>query len=224
MNYRQPFDGEYVITQRFGEKITDPRGHTGIDYGCPNGTKILASADGQVFFADFDKTGYGYMVILRHADGRQTLYAHLCFISVSPLETVKQGTLIGYSGWSGNVVPAGEAGAHLHFEVRNAQGKPIDPMTVLQTVDDSINMDKTDIELKEADALGENVEIVAPAGAWAWSANFGIRQTVFPCGTKLHYTGKTTQRNGYTYCECYPEPIKYWVAVHDHTTQIIDNG
>lgn len=226
-NYRQPFIGEYPITQRFGETYTNPKGHTGIDYACPIGTRILASADGQVFFADYDNTGYGYTVMLRHSDGRQTLYAHLSFISVKPLETVQQGDLIGFSGWSGNVYPAGEAGAHLHFEIRE-NGKPVDPMLLMQSVDDSV-VQKPDTskpispKFVEPEELGENVKIVAPLGAWGWALDFNKRKTVFPYGEKLHFTGRTIQRLDYTYCECYPEPITYWVAVHDKDTQIIDN-
>lgn len=49
MNYRQPFSGDYGISQRFGETYTNPSGHTGIDYLCPAGTPVLASEAGQVF-------------------------------------------------------------------------------------------------------------------------------------------------------------------------------
>ena len=102
ITYRQPFSGEYGISQRFGETTTDPNGHTGIDYLCPLGTEILASADGQVIFADFDKTGYGLLAVISHSDGRKTYYAHLSFVSVRPWEKVSQGQLIGYSGSTGN--------------------------------------------------------------------------------------------------------------------------
>ena len=78
-------------------------------------------------------------------------------------------------------------------------------------------------KLKGADALGPDVEIVAPAGAWGWNKDFSRRVTVFPDGTKLTFTGRTTKRLGYTYCECYPAPVTYWVAVNDGETQILDN-
>lgn len=220
MEYRQPFTGDYAISQRFGEKITDPKGHTGIDYLCPMGTPILASENGTVVFSGWDSTGYGYCVKIRHGDGCTTLYAHLKMVAVKVGQKVNKGDVIGYSGTTGN-----STGPHLHFEIRGADGKAFDPMTVLHSVDDSIadwHEPKPDV-LKGADALGENVEIVAPAGAWGWSLNFDKRQTVFADGTKLHFTGRTTERFGYTYCECYPEPVKYWVAVNDGTTQILDN-
>ena len=45
---RIPFDGNFPITQRFGEKITDPAGHKGIDYALYLGTPVLAALDGKL--------------------------------------------------------------------------------------------------------------------------------------------------------------------------------
>ena len=125
MTYRQPFRGDYPITQRYGEKITSPC-HTGIDFATPIGTEILASADGNVMFSGWDQTGYGFCAILRHDDGRATLYAHLKYTNVSFNEKVRQGDVIGISGDSGNVT-----GPHLHFEARKDWKDPkshMDPM------------------------------------------------------------------------------------------------
>ena len=139
MSYRQPFKGDYVITQRFGEKITDPKGHSGIDYGCPLGTEILASADGTVIFAGWDTTGYGNLVVIRHPDGNATYYAHLQKINVKTMQAVKQSDIIGTAGWTGNVVPAGPGGCHLHFEARGKDRKAFDPMLLpIMSIDDSI--------------------------------------------------------------------------------------
>lgn len=220
MNYRQPFKGSWPITQRFGETYTDPKGHTGIDYACPLGTPVLASADGYVIETVTSSTGYGIHIKIRHSDGNVTLYAHLSTILVKVWQKVSQGEIIGRSGSTGN-----STGPHLHFEMRRIDGVPIDPMPVLMSVDDAVpEPEPPKCDLKTADQLGADVEIVAPAGAWAWSPNFDKRQTVYPCGTKLHFTGKTVKRNEYTYCEVYPEPSKYWVAVHDNDTQILDNS
>lgn len=221
MSYRQPFSGDYPITQKFGEKTTNKDGHTGIDYACPIGTPILASENGTVIYADWKEPGYGYCVFLRHGDGNMTIYEHLTLpIPVKVGQKVNQGDVIGYSGSTGN-----STGPHLHFEVRGANNQPFDPMKLpLMSMDDSIVVPKAEkVVLKDADELGKSVEIVAPLGAWAWSPDFSRRQTAYPQGTKLYYTGKTIERNGHTYCECYAEPPKYWVAVHDGTTQILDN-
>ncbi len=224
MKYRQPFSGSYPITQYFGEKITDPKGHTGIDYACPIGTPILASEAGTVTSIGKLNTGYGYYVMVRHNDGNTTLYAHLSKISVKTWETVKKGQNIGLSGNTGN-----STGPHLHFEVRGSDGKAFDPMLLpMQSVIDEKPAPAEPTPeprppLKGPDQLRKNVEVVAPNGAWAWSENFDKRQTVYLNGQKLYFTGKTAKRNGYTYCEVYPEPVKYWVAVHDNDCQILDN-
>ena len=44
MKLTYPFDGSYPITQRFGERITDPKGHTGVDFALPKGTPLLAAS------------------------------------------------------------------------------------------------------------------------------------------------------------------------------------
>ena len=215
MYYRQPFEGSYPITQRFGEKVTSSF-HTGIDYACPLGTPILSSEAGEVMFAGYDSTGFGYCVIIQHKDGNATLYAHMTMTAVQVGNKIEQSKVVGYSGSTGN-----STGPHLHFEARhqwNDSKSHFDPMSLpLHSVYDEAP------DLKGADELGPDVEIVAPAGAWAWNKDFSKRVTVFPDGTKLHFTGETVLHGGYEYCEVYPEPVKYWVAVNDYTTQILDN-
>ena len=76
MSYRQPFSGEWPITQYYGETITS-KFHTGIDYGCPSGTAIFASENGIIRYSAFDQTGYGNCVIIEHDATHATLYAHL---------------------------------------------------------------------------------------------------------------------------------------------------
>ncbi len=122
---RIPFDGDYPVTQRFGEKITNPAGHTGIDYALYFGTPVLAALDGKVSRTAFLTTGYGNHIVLEHEGGLQTVYAHLSSISVSIGSVVREGEVLGRSGNSGN-----STGAHLHFEVRRT-GQPIDPEELL---------------------------------------------------------------------------------------------
>ena len=126
ITYRRPFAGDYPITQRFGETYTDRNGHTGIDYGCPTGTPILASASGTVTYAGWKNGGYGYCVFITHPDGNVTIYEHLLSnIHAVVGEKVQQGDVIGYSGSTGN-----STGPHLHFEVRDENGKAFDPMAL----------------------------------------------------------------------------------------------
>ena len=227
MYYRQPFEGAYPITQPYGATDTSSF-HTGIDYGCPTDTPILASEAGSVVFSGWDNTGYGYCVVIAHPDGNGTLYAHFKAVAVRVGDSVRRSQVVGYSGSTGN-----STGPHLHFEARREPRNYLthfDPMKLplhssIEPVAGTVPEQPKDApNLKEADQLGPNVEIVAPSGAWGWSQDFSKRQTVYPCGTKLHFTGRTTKRNEYTYCEVYPEPVKYWVAVHDNDCQILDNS
>ena len=123
---RKPFDGNYSVTQRFGEKITDPAGHTGIDYALYLGTPVLAAADGTVTRVAHLQGSYGTHVMLSHEDGLETVYAHLSQTSVSLGTKVLAGQVIGLSGNSGN-----STGPHLHFEVRR-NGKAIDPEIIFR--------------------------------------------------------------------------------------------
>ena len=142
VTYRQPFKGQYPITQEYGVVIPGvtykDRPHSGIDYGCPEGTPILASGDGVVQYAAFDGTGYGNWIVIVHPDGKATLYAHLSQRLVIPGAQVKQGDVIGKSGNTGN-----STGPHLHFEARKSWGdwrSHQNPVTFLpmMTVDDSL--------------------------------------------------------------------------------------
>lgn len=224
MTYRQPFSGDFPISQMFGEKNTNPKGHTGIDYACPAWTPILASADGQVFFSGWKDGGYGYCVFIVHPDGNTTIYEHMISaITVSAGQKVVQGQQIGYSGSTGN-----STGPHLHFEIRDKDGKAFDPMTVLTSVDD---MHKTDMykpvvkKLKNADEFeeGDLLRVVAPLGCKAYNKSFG-EWTPYQQGTKFYFTGTTFEHNGYTYMQVIPVPTKpFWVAVHDKDCQILDN-
>ena len=221
MSYRQPFSGDYPITQAFGEKITNPKGHTGIDYGCPLYTPILASADGQVFFAGWDNSGYGNLVMIQHPDGNVSMYAHLSSIHVTTLEKIKQGSLIGHSGTTGN-----STGAHLHFEVRGSDGKPFDPMTLpLQTVYDNPNTHKPE-KFKEADdfACGDLVKVVCRDGVKGFFNNRFDGYTTYPRESLFFYTGDSMVRkdNGLTYMRVVPAMFSVWVAVNDGDTQLLD--
>lgn len=115
--YRQPFKGDYPISQCYGELIPgvtfQNKPHTGIDYACPEGTEVLASADGVVVASGWDENGYGFRVIIWHDKDHATMYAHLNDVLVRMDQHVKQGDVIGISGRTGYAT-----GPHLHFEAR----------------------------------------------------------------------------------------------------------
>lgn len=232
MNYRQPFKGDYPITQKYGEVIpgvtVNNRPHTGIDYGCPKGTPILASNDGEVMAAGWDLTGYGFRVILKHPDGRATLYGHLDSIGVNLGDKVKQGQEIGISGDTGKAT-----GPHLHFESRykwNDYTSHFPPYDLpMMTVDDSISeqFGKTE-QLKGAEAFSEGdllkVQNTLGVKAFFDPAFSYDRVTSYPQGTPFYFTGDTTvnKNNGLTYMRVIPAQFSVWVAVNDGETQLLD--
>lgn len=123
IEYRQPFRGDYPISQQYGEVIEGltykGKPHTGIDYGCPYGTMILASADGIVMASGYDGSGFGNYIIILHERNKATVYAHLAERYVLVNRLVKQGDVIGISGSTGY-----STGPHLHFEARERWNDP----------------------------------------------------------------------------------------------------
>ena len=98
--------------------------HSGIDLAAPRGTAIKATEGGNVIYVGW-YGGYGKVVIVDHAKGYSSLYAHLSGTAVSVGERVKQGDTVGYEGDTGYAT-----GPHLHFEIRN-QGRPQNPVNYL---------------------------------------------------------------------------------------------
>lgn len=94
--------------------------HSGIDISAPAGTPIGASAAGQVVFSGF-MSGYGNLVVIQHAGGIATAYAHNSSNAVGVGQSVGQGQTLGYVGCTGHCF-----GDHVHFEVR-VNGTPVDP-------------------------------------------------------------------------------------------------
>jgi murein DD-endopeptidase MepM/ murein hydrolase activator NlpD len=99
------------------------RQHLGVDYGAPMGTPVRCVGDGVVDFAGV-QNGYGNVVIVRHANDRTTLYAHLSRIDVRKGQHVEQSQRIGAVGMTGWAT-----GPHLHFEFR-VHGQHQDPLTI----------------------------------------------------------------------------------------------
>ena len=117
-----------VVTSEFGNR-RDPftgerRGHSGMDLAVPTGTSVRASCGGTVVSAGW-MGSYGYCVTLSHPDGRQTRYAHLSKILVSPGQKVDQNQTIARSGSTGR-----STGPHVHFEIIIG-GQRVNPLQYL---------------------------------------------------------------------------------------------
>ncbi len=125
------------ITQYFGNtsfstanpQIYNGKGHTGVDFGVSIGTPIKAALSGQVVgVANTDLyrgcQSYGKWIMIKHANGLSTLYAHLSVQNVHVGDTVGTGSVIGYSGNTGY-----STGPHLHFGVYATAGVAITKFT-----------------------------------------------------------------------------------------------
>ncbi|RWA58837.1 M23 family metallopeptidase [Mesorhizobium sp.] len=122
-----------VMTSTFGPRkhpiLGTVRIHKGVDWAAPVGTPIMAAFDGEITFQG-DGGGYGNLVKIAHANGRETRYAHMQkFAIASGVGTkVKAGDVIGYIGTTGL-----STGPHLHFELYQS-GEAIDPLGTVTTV------------------------------------------------------------------------------------------
>ena len=116
------------FSMRFHPILQKWRAHLGTDFAAPMGTPARTVGDGVVSFAGV-QGGYGNVVIVKHHNSHETVYAHLSKINVRIGESVGQGQtigLVGSTGWS--------TGPHLHFEFR-VNGVHQDPMTIARQSD-----------------------------------------------------------------------------------------
>jgi len=112
------YSGFYLRPIVGGRKTQGIHGNNGVDLAAPTGTPILASADGKIIIsrAGGYNGGYGTYVVISHANGTQTLYAHMSKDNVSVGQSVERGQVIGAVGSTGK-----STGPHVHFEVRGAK-------------------------------------------------------------------------------------------------------
>ncbi|MDX3579255.1 MULTISPECIES: M23 family metallopeptidase [unclassified Streptomyces] len=108
--------------------------HSGQDFAVPSGTKVMAAHGGTVVKAGGNGAGdgpaYGNAIVIKHANGVYSQYAHLSRIDVKIGQVVKTGQKIALSGNTGN-----SSGPHLHFEIRTTAnyGSAINPVTFLHS-------------------------------------------------------------------------------------------
>lgn len=107
------------INSKFGPRWG--RRHEGLDIKVYIGDTIRAAFDGKVRICKFNRSGYGYYVVIRHPNGLETLYGHLSKQIVKKDQIVRAGEPIGLGGNTGR-----SYGSHLHFETR-LLGQPINP-------------------------------------------------------------------------------------------------
>lgn len=112
------------VTSAFGNKgggkVSD-----GISIAAGEGEPVWAAADGEIVYADSKMQGYGKMVIVKHAGGKTSTYAHLARYAVEKYDRVRQGDIIGYVGSTGSAKTS-----QLYFSMRDGT-KAIDPQKIL---------------------------------------------------------------------------------------------
>lgn len=120
------------VTSDFGWRADPFSGvskfHKGIDLRAAYGEEVQAPAAGTVVFSG-DQGGYGTTVVLEHADGTRSRYAHLSAATVEAGARVAEGQSVGRAGRSGRAT-----GTHLHFEVTGPDGRPRPPGEWLKAI------------------------------------------------------------------------------------------
>lgn len=122
--------------RRWGRK---PKFHYGVDVRMEVGDPVYAIFDGVVRVAK-RSTDYGYVVLIRHYNGLETLYAHFDQLLAYAGKPVRSGEIIGLAGSTGR-----STGPHLHFEVRYL-GEKIDPSKVVYFPSGSLMSDTLQID------------------------------------------------------------------------------
>lgn len=108
----------YYMRPVNGIKTQGIHGYNAVDIAAPYGTPIVASANGKVIISKSYgwNGGYGTYIVIKHANGTQTLYSHNSRNIVSSGQNVVKGQVIGYVGSTGR-----STGNHTHFEIRGAK-------------------------------------------------------------------------------------------------------
>jgi murein DD-endopeptidase MepM/ murein hydrolase activator NlpD len=120
--FRWPVRGRVI--SGFGP-MPNGQQNDGVNLSVPEGTAVRAAEDGVVAYSGNELKGYGNLILVRHANGFVTAYAHASELMVKRGDTVKRGQVIAKSGATGNVTAP-----QLHFEIRKGSA-PVDPTQYL---------------------------------------------------------------------------------------------
>ena len=118
-SYHCPYQGSVHPRGKYGPRRR--RQHQGVDLPLKMGDPVYATFCGRVRISQYNKGGYGNLVIIRHDNGLETYYGHLSERLVEPDQWVEAGQIIGLGGSTGR-----STGPHLHFETRY-YGQSFDP-------------------------------------------------------------------------------------------------
>ena len=112
------------VISRFGAKKGGLH-NDGVNIAVKRGTKVRAAENGVIAYSGNELRGFGNLLLIRHADGYTSAYAHVGDLLVKRGQMVKRGQVIARAGSTGNVsIP------QLHFEIRKGV-KAVDPLKYL---------------------------------------------------------------------------------------------
>jgi murein DD-endopeptidase MepM/ murein hydrolase activator NlpD len=146
--------------------ITSPYGprkgrmHYGVDLKLQTGDPVVSAFSGMVRISRYNPS-FGHVVVVRHFNGLETLYAHLSKRLVKPGDLVEAGELVGLGGNTGR-----SYGSHLHFEVR-FMDQPIDPSEVF-------DLEQGELRAKTFDLHKGTFEAIAKAKADAAARKYHV--------------------------------------------------
>ena len=171
---RIPYDGDYLVSSLPAIRKPPPnsrsqsrgiavQGHYAIDVAMPEGIPIVACTDHEIVPTGFDGGGFGNFVKAKN-DKYLYYYGHLKQ-KIALSGTVKEGTIIGYSGNTG-----GSSGPHLHFEIRDFKGNKINPLFFMKgsiklkdSIKQEFNFNTDTISLPwPTSSTAQNVSVVIP--------------------------------------------------------------
>jgi murein DD-endopeptidase MepM/ murein hydrolase activator NlpD len=121
-SFRWPVRGR--IISAFGSKPNGEK-NDGINLAVPEGTSVKAAEAGTVIYSGNELAGYGNLILIRHADGWVTAYAHNSDLVVKRGDQVRRGQIIAHAGMTGSVTAP-----QVHFELRRG-AKPVNPLDYL---------------------------------------------------------------------------------------------
>jgi murein DD-endopeptidase MepM/ murein hydrolase activator NlpD len=127
-----PATGQFIwpaegrIVSRYGPKEGGLH-NDGINIAVPEGTPVMAAQSGVVAYAGNELRGYGNLLLVRHADGWMTAYAHNGELLVERGATVAKGQTIATAGRTGSV-----QSAQVHFEIRRGS-EALDPLKIMSS-------------------------------------------------------------------------------------------
>lgn len=135
-DFQSPWTGR--VTSSYGWRKNRP--HYGVDIKLNTGDSVRSAFSGMVRISKYSRS-YGNVVVVRHNNGLETLYAHLSKRTVKTGDFVETGFTLGLGGNTGR-----SFGSHLHFETRYL-GEPINPMDVFEITDSTFSVAQNKFEL-----------------------------------------------------------------------------